>query len=146
MILRILAAIAGSIVAILSVIFLTLLLYVYLESRKLNDFISGNAGNIEKIIITTRFGEKTLNDKNSMAYLSDSFKTLRETDCSEGSMFPIYIYYKNRPVIYAEFFINGESPDKACLWINGSDGARFEFDLQKPFPEELKNMINYLKG
>lgn len=144
MILRILASIGAIFVAIIVVLILVIIVYAHLESSIFDDFVSGNAGDIEKVIIKSRFGDRTLNDKMSMVYLRESFKTLREANCSDGHRRSIFIYYKNRPIIYTEIFINGESPDKACLWINGSDGLKFEFDLQKPFPDGIKDMINYL--
>jgi len=144
MTLKALASIVGIIVAIISALILIILWHLHLESSIFYDFVSGNAGDIEKVVVPTEFGEKTLNDKITMVYLRESFKTLREANCSDGHRRPVFIYYKNRPMIYTEIFINGESPDKACLWINGSDGATFEFDLQKPFPDGIKIMIDYV--
>lgn len=56
----------------------------------------------------------------------------------------MYIYCKYIQVIFGDVFIGGENPDKASFWINGSDGMKFEFDLPKPYPKGIRNMIDFI--
>ncbi len=79
-----------------------------------------------------------------MEYLTSSFKTLKKSKCSKGNIGEIFIYCPYRPTIYGDIFIHGNDPHNACIWIDGDDGSRFDFEIQKPIPDGIKTMIEFI--
>ena len=144
-IIKIAFVVAGIMTAGTFSVFIFIVMYFLIQGYVTKDFILGKAGNVEQILIRNGLNERVFNDKESMEYLENSFKTFKMSAYSRGDRCSIFIYYKYRPKIYGEIYIEGRNPEKACIWVNGDDGARFDFELPKPFPEGIRKIIDFIK-
>jgi len=126
------------------VLFVFAIGHSWLSWIAVEDFVNGRIKRIDKIVIFKGFKERTFSDKIAMEYLVRSFKTLKKSKCSKGNIGGIFIYCPYRPIIYGDIFIYGNKPSNACIWIEGDDGSRFDFELPEPIPDEIKSMIEFI--
>jgi hypothetical protein len=128
----------------LSILFL-IILYIVINNKLNDDFVSGKTGEISKILLKKGGKEIVIDDEDLMDYLENAFKTLKPSQSNPGVPVPAIIYFKYRPKIYVVIFISELKFGKVNIWIDGDDGHAYEFKLEKPIPNSFFKIIDFLK-